>query len=98
MRVIHTQHVTHGAGRFLVLRIRAQPQFRHRIDDASLHRLQAIGNMRQGAIENDVHGIVQVRLLGEILERELFVGSDVHGKFSADESWGGRSAPESMEF
>jgi hypothetical protein len=35
--------------------------------------------MGQGAVENNVHGVVQVRLLGEILKGDLFVGNRVHG-------------------
>lgn len=82
MGVIHTQYITHGTRGLFVLGAGAQAQFRHGEDDTPLNRLEAIGNMRQGAIEDDVHGIVQVGLLGEVLEGELFVRNGVHMNIS----------------
>ncbi|MNM78349.1 hypothetical protein D3C81_902470 [compost metagenome] len=60
------EYVTHGTRRLLVLGIGVQAQFAHGIDDASLHRLQAVADMRQGAVHDHVHGVVEVGLFGEV--------------------------------
>jgi hypothetical protein len=64
------QHVTDGARRLLVLGGGRQPQLAHGVDDAPLHRLQAVADVRQRPVEDHVHGVIQVRLLGEVLERQ----------------------------
>jgi hypothetical protein len=63
--------VAHRARRFLVLRAGGQTQFAHRIDDAPLHRFQAIAEMRQCAIQYDVHRVIEISTLGERLQRLL---------------------------
>ena len=70
VRMEFAEHVAHGARRFLVLAGGAEPEFRHRVNDAPLHRLETVADVRQRAIEDDVHGVVQVRLLGERGERQ----------------------------
>jgi hypothetical protein len=65
VRVEFAEHVAHGARRFLVLGGGVEAQFRHGIDDAPLHGFQTVTDVRQRAVENDVHGIIQVRLFGE---------------------------------
>lgn len=72
MRVELAEHVADGARRLLVLGIGIQPQFAHGVDDASLHRFQAVADMRQGAVHDHVHGIVQIGLLGELGQRPAF--------------------------
>ena len=66
MRMVFTQYVTDCSGRFFVFGQRGQTQLRHRIDDASLYRLQAVADMGQSPVQNHVHGIIQIRFLGEI--------------------------------
>ena len=61
-----TQHVTDGARGFFVLGVSVQAQLAHGVDDAPLHRLQAVADMRQGAVHDHVHGIVEVGLLGKV--------------------------------
>ena len=72
MRMEFADDVADRARRLLGLRRRRQAQFAHRVDDAALHRLQPVADLRQRAIENDVHRIVEVGLLGVFLERLLF--------------------------
>ena len=72
VRVELAEHVADGARRLLVLGIGIQPQFAHGVDDASLHRLQAVADMRQGAVHDHVHGIIQIGLLGELGQRPAF--------------------------
>lgn len=66
MRVELAEHVTDGTRRFLVLGIGVQAQFAHGVDDASLHRLQTVADMRQRTVHDHVHGIVEVGLFGEV--------------------------------
>ncbi len=66
------QHVTHGAGGFLELGGGGEPQLRHGVDDAPLDRLQAVSDVGQGAVEDDVHGVVQIRLLRKLVQGHLF--------------------------
>ena len=68
MWVILTQDVTDSTGRFFVLSRRLQAKFAHGINDPALYRLHTIAHMRQCAIKNDVHGVIQVRILGVLFE------------------------------
>ena len=52
-----------------MLGVGRQAKFGHGVNDAPLHRLQPVADMGQGPVENDVHGIVQVRLFGEDFQR-----------------------------
>ncbi len=57
---------------FFRLRGRVQAELRHRVHDATLHRLQTVADVRQRPVENHVHRVIEVRLLGEFAERSLF--------------------------
>ncbi len=72
MRVVLTDHVTDGARGLLRLGRGIQAQLAHRIDDAALHRLQAIADERQGTVEHHVHRIVEVGAFGVLAQRQLF--------------------------
>ena len=72
MRVELADDVADGARRLLGLRTRRQAELAHRIDDAPLNGLEPVSDLRQRPIENHVHRVVQVRLLGVLLERLLF--------------------------
>jgi hypothetical protein len=56
-------HVADGARGLLELGTGLQSQLAHGVDDAPLHRLQAVADVRQGAIQDDVHRVVEVGLL-----------------------------------
>jgi hypothetical protein len=56
-------HVADGARTLLELGTGLQAQLTHRVNDASLHRLEAVTDVRQRTIEDDVHRVVEVRLL-----------------------------------
>ena len=62
-------HVADGARGLLVLGAGGEPELAHRVDDAPLHRLQAVAERRQRAIEDHVHRVVEIGALGEGLER-----------------------------
>ena len=74
------QHIAHSARGLLELGRRAQAQLGHGIDDTALHRLQPIGDVGQGAIQYDVHGIIQVGLLRKFVQREAFVLFKIQGQ------------------
>ena len=64
-------HVAHRTGGFFELGAGFKPQLTHGINDATLHRLQAVTDMGQGPVEYHVHGVVQVGLLRVFLQRDL---------------------------
>lgn len=68
MRVELAEHVTDGPRGFLVLGVGVQAQFAHGIDDTSLYGLEAVADVRQGAVHDHVHGVVEIGLLGEVGE------------------------------
>ena len=59
------QHVAHRAGRLLELGARMQAEVGHGIDDAPLYRFEPVGNAGERPVENDIHGVVEVCILGE---------------------------------
>ena len=61
VRMELAEHVAHRARRLDVLGCRREAKFGHGVDDAPLHRLQAVADVRQGAVVDDVHRIVEVR-------------------------------------
>ena len=65
-------HVADGTGGFLELRRRLQAQLGHGVDDTSLHWLEAVAEIRQGAVVDDIHRIVEISLLGVATQCELF--------------------------
>src|SRR5262249_44496132 len=69
VRMELADHVADGAGGFFRLRARTEAELAHRVDDPALHRLQAVADVRQRAIEDHVHRVIEVRLLRECSER-----------------------------
>ena len=65
VRMELADHVADRARRLLVLGAGGEAELAHRVDDAALHGLQAVAELRQRAIEDHVHRVVEVRLLGE---------------------------------
>ncbi len=62
-----TQYITDGTSRFLEFGTCLEAQIRHGINNTPLHRFEAVTDMRQGAIENNVHRIIEIRLLTKFL-------------------------------
>src|SRR5690606_5044520 len=71
VRVELADHVADGTGRLLGLGGGAQAQLAHRVDDAPLHRLEAVAQEGQGAVQHHVHRVVQVGALGVLAQRDL---------------------------
>jgi hypothetical protein len=62
MRVERAHHVAHHLGRFLVGTIGIEAEQPHAVEDAAVHRLQAIAGIRQGALGDRREGVGQVAL------------------------------------
>ncbi len=71
VRMEFADDVADGARGFLVLVARRQGELAHRVDDAALDGLQPVAERGQRAVEDDVHRVVEVRLLGEDAKRLL---------------------------
>src|SRR5512133_3016163 len=63
MWMIFTEHFTHDTGRLLVSRIRADAHVVHSVQNASLHGLESVTRIGQGARHDHAHRIIEIRLL-----------------------------------
>ena len=68
MGVIFFEHFAHDTGGFREPRTVPQTLAQHSIENAPLHRLQAIANIGQGPRNNDAHGVVEVRLAHLVID------------------------------
>ncbi len=80
MRMVFTDDVTDHAGRLLVGLGVVVAELPHRMQDAAMHRLQAIAHIRQCATHDDAHRVVQIGLPHLVFEiyRENFLGDFSH--------------------
>jgi hypothetical protein len=60
VRVVLTNDVTHNTRRFFVSAIPVVVQFVHGEQHTTVHRLQAVSGVGQGASHNHAHGVVEV--------------------------------------
>src|SRR4029079_4864040 len=58
VRVILAKHVPDDCRRFLVWSSRYEPELIHRVKHATVHWLEPIAHVRQGARYDDAHGVV----------------------------------------
>jgi len=58
--MVLTQHFADDSGGFFIRGVGAVAQVQHRVEDAAVHRLQAVAHIRQGARDNDAHGVIQI--------------------------------------
>ena len=72
MGVKLAQDIAHRPGGFFIFGRGLQPQFGHGVDNPALHRLEAIADMGQGPIQDDVHGVFSIGFLGEHRHGHLF--------------------------
>ena len=63
VRVVLADNVADRTGRLHVRAGRQRASFVHRVQDAAVHRLQAVAHIRQGARDDNAHGILQEALL-----------------------------------
>ncbi|MNF41326.1 hypothetical protein D3C84_223490 [compost metagenome] len=80
MRVVLTDHVTDHAGGLLVCLVPVVAQLAHRKQHPTVHGLQAIACIRQGAPDDHAHRVVEVGLLEFVfdIDREDFFGQFAH--------------------
>ena len=71
MRVIFTHDFTNDTGRFFVRFIRRYPQLAHAVKNSSVYRLQTVAHVRQGAADDNAHGVVDIRLLHFVMDLML---------------------------
>ena len=62
MWVIFTDYVTDHARRFLVGLVVIVTQLVHRVQYTPVHRFEAVANVRQGAPDDNAHGVFEIRL------------------------------------
>jgi hypothetical protein len=72
VRVELTHHVTDDAGAFLVGVLRIELEQAHRVQDAAMHRLQAVARIGQRAMHDGRQRIGQIALLERGLQVDRF--------------------------
>ncbi len=63
VRVIFAHHVAHHARRFHVFLVGRVPALMHGIENAPVHRLESVADIRQRARHDDAHGVIEVAAL-----------------------------------
>ena len=69
MRVVAAHHVADDRRALAVLGVGEEPLLPHRVEDAALHRLQAVAHVGQRAARDDGERVVQVPRLRDLVER-----------------------------
>ena len=69
VRVIFTHHVADDARRLHVFLVGRMPLLVHRIEDAPMHRLQAVARIRQRPRHDHAHGVIEIRALHLLRDR-----------------------------
>ncbi len=91
VRVIFAHHVADHARRFDVFLVGRVALLVHRIEDAAVHRLQAVARIRQRPRHDHAHGVIEIRALHLLGDRD---GPDIGGIavprfriFNVGQSW-----------
>ena len=71
MGMERAHHVADDLGGFLEPRARIEPQQPHAVEDAAMHRLQAIARIRQRAVHDGRERISEIALFQRIAQRNL---------------------------
>jgi len=74
------QHLPDDAGRLAEGRVRAHTHLVHGVQDAPLHRFQAVAGIRQGAGDDDAHGIVEICPAHLLVDIDLSDRPDFHAR------------------
>ena len=70
VRMVLAHRVADGARRFVVGPVRREIEFVHRIEDAPMHRLQAVANVGQGAAHDHAHRVIEIAALHFVEDRD----------------------------
>ncbi len=91
VRVIFAHHVADHARRFHVFLVGRMALLVHRIEDAPVHRLEAVARIRQRPRHDHAHGVIEIRALHLLGDRD---GADIGGTavprfwiFDVGQSW-----------
>src|SRR5258705_250185 len=74
--MILADHVADDARRLHVLLVGRMPLLVHRIENAAMHRLEAVARVRQRTRHDHAHGVIEIRALHLVRDRD---GPDVRG-------------------
>ena len=58
--MVFAQHFADDSGGFFIGGVGTVAEVLHRVEDAAVHRLEPVAHIRQGARDNDAHGVVQI--------------------------------------
>jgi len=83
--MVFPDHIPHDAGALAKRAIRRQAQLVHSVEDAAMHRLEAVAGIRQSPPDNHAHGVFQVGLRHLPLQ---VGGDDARGQFVVAHGWG----------
>ena len=73
--VVRPHHVAHDLGALVVRAVGAQAPVEHGVQDAAVHRLEAVAHVRQGAGHDDRHGVLEERALHLLLYLDRLNGA-----------------------
>jgi hypothetical protein len=68
VRVVLAHHLADDLGALHVLAVGLEAQLVHHVQDAAVHRLEAVAHVGQRAPDDDGHGVVQIRRAHLLLE------------------------------
>ena len=71
VRMVFTHDFTNDTGGFFVWFIRRHAQLAHAVKNSSVYRLQTVAHVRQGAADDNAHGVVDIRLLHFVMDLML---------------------------
>ena len=77
VRVIFADHVADDARRLHVLLVGRVPLLVHRIEDAAVHRLEAVARVRERTRHDHAHRVIEIRALHLVRDRH---GPDIRGR------------------
>ncbi len=78
VRMVLAEYLSHDTGALARGPVVMQPHVIHRIQNATLHGLEAIAHIGQGARRNHTHGIAEVGRAHRLFYIGLFVGDFLH--------------------
>ena len=81
VRVIFAQHLADDAGRLFVGAVGVHAHVVHGVEDAAVHRLQAVARVGQGPRHDHAHGVVQIRAAHLVVNVDTLNLSDLSGLF-----------------
>ena len=79
MRMERAHHVADDLGGFLERRAGVEPQQPHAIEDAPMHRLQAVAGVRQRAMHDGRERVGEIALLERVAQHDLVISAGSGG-------------------